>query len=78
RQKQLIVMEDRPTIARELHDSIAQSLSSMKMQVSCLQMQGDELPESSSELLSQISNELKASWAQLRELLTTIRLHLTE
>ncbi|ELW6284872.1 nitrate/nitrite two-component system sensor histidine kinase NarX [Salmonella enterica subsp. enterica serovar Cerro] len=35
RQQQLIVMEERATIARELHDSIAQSLSYMKMQVSC-------------------------------------------
>ena len=65
RQQQLIVMEERATIARELHDSIAQSLSCMKMQVSCLQMQGDALPESSRELLSQIRNELNASWAQL-------------
>jgi two-component system nitrate/nitrite sensor histidine kinase NarX len=39
KQQQLIVMEERATIARELHDSIAQSLSCMKMQVSCLQMQ---------------------------------------
>ncbi|MGQ7145009.1 ATP-binding protein, partial [Escherichia sp. SS-MK2] len=46
--------------------------------VSCLQMQGDALPESSRELLSQIRNELNASWAQLRELLTTFRLQLTE
>lgn len=78
RQQQLIVMEERATIARELHDSIAQSLSCMKMQVSCLQMQGDALPESSRELLSQIRNELNASWVQLRELLTTFRLQLTE
>ncbi|EDR3656501.1 nitrate/nitrite two-component system sensor histidine kinase NarX [Salmonella enterica subsp. enterica serovar Cerro] len=35
RQQQLIVMEERATIARELHDSIAQSLSCMKMEVSC-------------------------------------------
>ncbi len=39
KQQQLIVMEERATIARELHDSIAQSLSCMKMQVGCLQMQ---------------------------------------
>lgn len=78
RQQQLIVMEERATIARELHDSIAQSLSCMKMQVSCLQMQGDALPDNSRDLLSQIRNELNASWAQLRELLTTFRLQLTE
>ncbi|HFZ8993213.1 TPA: nitrate/nitrite two-component system sensor histidine kinase NarX [Citrobacter freundii] len=78
RQQQLIVMEERATIARELHDSIAQSLSCMKMQVSCLQMQGASLPESSRELLGQIRNELNTSWVQLRELLTTFRLQLTE
>ncbi|MBB1201179.1 nitrate/nitrite two-component system sensor histidine kinase NarX [Enterobacteriaceae bacterium 89] len=78
RQHQLIVMEERATIARELHDSIAQSLSCMKMQVSCLQMQGDTLPEASRQLLSQMRNELNTSWVQLRELLTTFRLQLTE
>lgn len=78
RQQQLIVMEERATIARELHDSIAQSLSCMKMQVSCLQMQGDALPDTSRDLLGQIRNELNASWAQLRELLTTFRLQLAE
>lgn len=71
-------MEERATIARELHDSIAQSLSCMKMQVSCLQMQGDALPAESRQLLGQIRNELNTSWAQLRELLTTFRLQLTE
>ena len=78
RQHQLIVMEERATIARELHDSIAQSLSCMKMQVSCLQMQGQDLPEASRQLLSQMRNELNTSWVQLRELLTTFRLQLTE
>lgn len=77
-QQQLIVMEECATIARELHDSIAQSLSCMKMQVSCLQMQGENLPEESRQLLGQIRNELNTSWAQLRELLTTFRLQLTE
>lgn len=78
KQQQLIVMEERATIASELHDSIAQSLSCMKMQVSCLQMQGDALPTESRQLLGQIRNELNTSWAQLRELLTTFRLQLTE
>ena len=78
KQQQLIVMEERATIARELHDSIAQSLSCMKMQVSCLQMQDEGMPESSKQLLSQIRNELNTSWIQLRELLPTFRLQLTE
>nr|WP_318381504.1 nitrate/nitrite two-component system sensor histidine kinase NarX [uncultured Enterobacter sp.] len=78
RQQQLMVMEERATIARELHDSIAQSLSCMKMQVSCLQMQGNDLPDASQQLLGQIRTELNTSWAQLRELLTTFRLQLSE
>lgn len=77
-QQQMIVMEERATIARELHDSIAQSLSCMKMQVSCLQMQSSQLPEESRDLMTQIRNELNTSWAQLRELLTTFRLQLAE
>lgn len=77
-QQQLVVMEERSAIARELHDSIAQSLSCMKMQVSCLQMQGEALPEQSKTLLEQMRGELNTSWRQLRELLTTFRLQLTE
>ncbi len=48
------------------------------MQVSCLQMQGRRVTGNGSELLSQIRNEAKLLWAQLRELLTTFRLQLTE
>ncbi len=77
-QQQLVVMEERAAIARELHDSIAQSLSCLKMQVSCLQMQGASLPEQSRDLLGQMRNELNTSWRQLRELLTTFRLQLIE
>ncbi|WP_250162931.1 histidine kinase [Psychrobacter sp. WY6] len=34
---QLILLEERSTIARELHDSLAQSLSYLKIQVSVLE-----------------------------------------
>ena len=78
RQQQLVVMEERSAIARELHDSIAQSLSCLKIQLSCLQMQGTELPEEMQTLLGQMRSELNTSWRQLRELLTTFRLQLTE
>lgn len=77
-QQQLVVMEERSAIARELHDSIAQSLSCLKMQVSCLQMQGQTFPEETRDLLGQMRNELNTSWRQLRELLTTFRLQLIE
>lgn len=77
-QQQLAVMEERAAIARELHDSIAQSLSFLKMQVSCLQMQDSTLPEESRAILVQMRHELSSSWGQLRELLTTFRLQLSE
>lgn len=78
RKQQLMVMEERSAIARELHDSIAQSLSCLKMQVSCLQMKGGELSPEMQTLLGQMRSELNTSWQQLRELLTTFRLQLTE
>lgn len=78
RKQQIMVMEERSAIARELHDSIAQSLSCLKMQISCLQMQSGELTTEMQTLLGQMRNELNTSWQQLRELLTTFRLQLAE
>ncbi|RWR01621.1 nitrate/nitrite sensor protein NarX [[Pantoea] beijingensis] len=77
-QQQLMLMEERAAIARELHDSIAQSLSCLKIQVSCLQMQKINLPPQSLELINQMREELNVAYRQLRELLTTFRLRLTE
>ncbi|CAI0899115.1 nitrate/nitrite two-component system sensor histidine kinase NarX [Serratia grimesii] len=77
-QQQLMLMEERAAIARELHDSIAQSLSCLKMQISCLQMQGAELSPANVALVQQMREELNIAYRQLRELLTTFRLRLTE
>ncbi|QIC14684.1 nitrate/nitrite two-component system sensor histidine kinase NarX [Providencia vermicola] len=77
-QQQLLIMDERSAIARELHDSIAQSLSCLKMQISYLQMQPESLPEKHQQLLSEMRNEINTAYSQLRELLTTFRLKLTE
>lgn len=77
-QQQLLIMDERSSIARELHDSIAQSLSCLKMQISYLQMQPESLPEKHQQLLSEMRNEINTAYSQLRELLTTFRLKLTE
>ncbi|UTN99197.1 MULTISPECIES: nitrate/nitrite two-component system sensor histidine kinase NarX [Serratia] len=77
-QQQLMLMEERAAIARELHDSIAQSLSCLKMQTGCLQMQGAELSPANLALVQQMREELNIAYRQLRELLTTFRLRLTE
>jgi len=73
-QQQLMLMEERSAIARELHDSLAQSLSCLKIQVACLQMHQERLCEEDSALLQQMREELSTAYRQLRELLTTFRL----
>lgn len=75
-QQQLMLMEERSTIARELHDSLAQSLSCLKIQVACLQMQNPPLGEENTLLIKQMREELNTAYRQLRELLTTFRLKL--
>jgi len=78
--KRLLLLDERTTIARELHDSLAQALSYMKLQVSRLQTlirRGE-----SGEHLIQVSDELREglnnAYRQLRELLTTFRLKIQE
>ncbi|MRF44000.1 nitrate/nitrite two-component system sensor histidine kinase NarX, partial [Escherichia coli] len=66
-QQQLLLMDERSAIARELHDSIAQSLSCLKMQVSYLQMQSETLPDNCQKLLKEMREELNVAYRQLRE-----------
>lgn len=77
-QQQLLIMDERSAIARELHDSIAQSLSCLKMQISYLQMQPESLPDKHQQLLSEMRGEINTAYSQLRELLTTFQLKLME
>ena len=77
-QQQLILMDERSVIARELHDSIAQSLSCLKIQISYLQMHSAQIPENCQTLLTEMRQEVNGAYHQLRELLTTFRLKLTE
>ncbi|GDY25734.1 type IV pili methyl-accepting chemotaxis transducer N-terminal domain-containing protein [Agarivorans sp. Toyoura001] len=77
-QKQkLLLMEERATIARELHDSLAQSLSYLKIQNSLLQRQLKQSPTDvakSLEISNEIQSVLSSAYIQLRELLSTFRL----
>ncbi|WP_221073792.1 type IV pili methyl-accepting chemotaxis transducer N-terminal domain-containing protein [Agarivorans aestuarii] len=77
-QKQkLLLMEERATIARELHDSLAQTLSYLKIQTSLLQRQLKQTPcdcQQSMEISEEIQSVLSAAYIQLRELLSTFRL----
>ncbi|HNQ75274.1 MAG TPA: histidine kinase [Pseudothauera hydrothermalis] len=72
----LALQEERSIIARELHDSLAQSLSYMKIQVSLLQpVQAD--PARSAEagaILAGLRDGIGSAYRQLRELLGSFRL----
>ncbi len=72
----LALMEERAVIARELHDSLAQSLSAQKLQLARLKRQASRsgVPEELSETLAQIEQGLNAAYRKLRELLTTFRI----
>tara|TARA_Y100001960_G_scaffold222999_1_gene233339 strand:- start:592 stop:2325 length:1734 start_codon:yes stop_codon:yes gene_type:complete len=81
--EQLLLMEERATIARELHDSLAQSLSYLKIQVSLLKRGISKLPESkqlekTTPILAELDTGLSSAYTQLRELLTTFRLSIKE
>ncbi len=72
------VMEERNSFARELHDSIAQSLSYLKIQNNLLKKQLKKNDVASAELLSdEIQTQLNTTYEQLRELITAFRVSLT-
>ena len=77
-ENRMALMEERTAIARELHDSIAQSLSFTKIQVSRLQsMLAKDAEQALLEsVLTEIRTGIQSAYAQLRELLTTFRLQL--
>ncbi|MEG9532818.1 nitrate/nitrite two-component system sensor histidine kinase NarQ [Mannheimia indoligenes] len=75
-QQQLVLMEERAIIARELHDSLAQSLTFFKIQVSLLKLAKSD--EKRNEILSVFEKALNDAYSQLRELLTTFRLTIQE
>lgn len=75
------LLNERSIIARELHDSLAQALSYLKIQVARLR-RGLQRPELSVTELDAITGEVSegigSAYRQLRELLTTFRLSISE
>lgn len=74
----LALQEERSVIARELHDSLAQALSYMKIQVSLVQpLVGNPSRSAEAELiLADLREGISAAYRQLRELLVSFRLKL--
>ncbi|WP_348944813.1 histidine kinase [Chitinibacter sp. FCG-7] len=74
----LALFEERSVIARELHDSLAQALSYLKIQVVRLQSQLNDKPDDAQATLQELREGLNAAYRQLRELLTTFRLQINQ
>ena len=74
--RRLALLEERAVIARELHDSLAQSLAYMRIQVSRLQavIKRPEKQAEVEEMLRELREGMSGAYRQLRELLSTFRL----
>ncbi|MEX1200151.1 MAG: histidine kinase [Methylophaga sp.] len=73
--RRLAVLEERSAIARELHDSLAQYLSFMKIQVARLQSTTLD-QEKHENAIKELREGLDNAYRELRELLTTFRVHM--
>ncbi|GAM68533.1 nitrate/nitrite sensor protein [Vibrio sp. JCM 19236] len=78
--EQLLIYTERGAIARELHDSLAQSLTFLKIQMNLLKRQLKKAPssEQANQVVEEIDAGLKDAYTQLRSLLTTFRLSIEE
>ena len=72
--RHLLLMEERATIARELHDSLAQSLVYLRIQMVRLKRAMGDTSPSAQAITAEIDRALTEANRQLRELLTTFRL----
>ncbi len=74
--RRLALLEERAVIARELHDSLAQSLSYLKIQVGRLQLLpgGAETAAQARDIVTELREGLSGAYRQLRELIATFRL----
>jgi two-component system nitrate/nitrite sensor histidine kinase NarX len=83
--RRLALFEERSAIARELHDSLAQSMSYTKIQLARLgRLLGDATRPAARadvagarEVVVELRDGVSSAYRQLRELLTTFRLQLT-
>lgn len=76
--RRVALLEERAAIARELHDSLAQSLSFMKIQIARLQSQaaGNLSADALQDIVTELREGLDNAYRELRELLATFRVHM--
>jgi len=76
--RRIAILEERAAIGRELHDSLAQSLSYMKIQLSRLQSKVGNFTDENGEKvdLGDLREGLDHAYRGLRELLSTFRAHM--
>jgi len=75
----LALLDERNTIARELHDSLAQSLFYLNIQVTRLhQAHTQDTDNQIDSIIEELKQGIDMSYRQLRELLTTFRCGLNE
>lgn len=79
-ESRFMLLEERNTIARELHDSIAQSLSYLKFQIGRLQMlqKKESTQEEQQKVLAEMKEAVNSAYGNLRELLTSFRLKIND
>lgn len=73
----LAVLEERAVIARELHDSIAQSLSYLRIQVTRLEKCIEQGCDART-IAEELKDGLSSAYRELRELIATFRLRIDE
>jgi two-component system nitrate/nitrite sensor histidine kinase NarX len=77
--RRLSLYEERAILARELHDSLAQSLSYLKIQAARLDNALDEGDNArAGGVLDELREGISSAYRQLRELLTTFRLKMDD
>lgn len=76
--RRVALLEERAVIARELHDSLAQSLAYMRIQLSRLRssLKSPDDSAEADEAMEELREGLNSSYHQLRELLSTFRLRI--
>jgi two-component system nitrate/nitrite sensor histidine kinase NarX len=73
--RRLSILEERSSLAHELHDSLAQTLASLRLQVRMLAdaLEGHEVPDEARADLWRIRNGIDEAHGELRELLASFR-----